>query len=108
MQCTDGQLNGDETDIDCGGGCPACSVGGVCALGVDCETESCVMGVCVTRPPTHAPTNAPTSAPTPTPCEKLELPDMPVLSSARFSSTGGALYLEWNTDTDRGGHGGAT
>jgi len=40
--CADGVLNGDETDVDCGG--PLCSA---CALGDDCATATdCVSGYC--------------------------------------------------------------
>ncbi len=35
--CTDGGLNGKETDVDCGGAdCGACDNGKLCAGGVDC------------------------------------------------------------------------
>ena len=33
---------------------------------------------------------------------------MPQLASAKFSSTGGALFLEWDSPTDRGGRGGVS
>lgn len=41
--CSDGELNGEETDVDCGGpDCPAC------APGMDCnEAEDCLSGVCM-------------------------------------------------------------
>jgi len=48
----DGIKNGDETDVDCGGGsCPPCVVlplplGEDCTDGVECESLSCVDGVC--------------------------------------------------------------
>lgn len=45
--CQDGQQNGGETDIDCGGpGCPACADGSTCSDDTDCQAMSCVDGVC--------------------------------------------------------------
>lgn len=40
--CTDGEQNGDETDVDCGGSCPACGVGKACATDQGCAS----FGVC--------------------------------------------------------------
>jgi hypothetical protein len=46
--CTDGVKNGDETDIDCGGGsymglpaCPPCNPGQKCGTGSDCVGGNC-------------------------------------------------------------------
>lgn len=40
--CTDGVLNGDETDVDCGGGtCPRCGDGSACTTRTDCESRIC-------------------------------------------------------------------
>jgi hypothetical protein len=45
--CTDGFLNGEETDVDCGGGsCDACEDGGSCVLAADCLSGVCADGVC--------------------------------------------------------------
>ncbi len=45
--CDDGEQNGLETDVDCGGGeCAPCPEGGMCTTGTDCESGSCVGGVC--------------------------------------------------------------
>jgi hypothetical protein len=45
--CTDGVKDGDETDIDCGGGtCPACANGEDCKVGSDCKEKVCAGGVC--------------------------------------------------------------
>ena len=44
--CADDTKNGDETDIDCGGGCGPCVYGAMCEGGVDCETEHCEGGLC--------------------------------------------------------------
>lgn len=43
-----------------------------------------------------------------TPCEWLERPNDPILTSAKFSSTGGQLYLTWGSSTDRAEFGGST
>ena len=45
--CGDGELNGNETDVDCGGdaGCPRCVDGMLCTVGTDCITGSCE-GIC--------------------------------------------------------------
>jgi len=42
--CTDGAKNGTETDVDCGGSCPGCGLGKVCAAGVDCQSAHCSAG----------------------------------------------------------------
>jgi alpha-tubulin suppressor-like RCC1 family protein len=40
--CGDDQLNGTETDTDCGGSdCPKCAAGRQCLVGTDCQTEIC-------------------------------------------------------------------
>ena len=40
--CTDGILDGSETDVDCGGGaCPACPVGKKCQADPDCTSNAC-------------------------------------------------------------------
>ncbi|MCA9513981.1 MAG: DUF2341 domain-containing protein, partial [Myxococcales bacterium] len=44
--CADGAMNGDETDIDCGGSCQACAVGETCASASDCASAICA-GTCV-------------------------------------------------------------
>jgi hypothetical protein len=49
--CIDGSLDGDETDVDCGGSCaPAleCDDGKACAAGVDCKSAICNGGLCGT------------------------------------------------------------
>ncbi|HWO21447.1 MAG TPA: VCBS repeat-containing protein [Kofleriaceae bacterium] len=49
-QCTDLILNGDETDIDCGGTCGACNVGDRCSRSSDCDQSTCDDGRCVALP----------------------------------------------------------
>ncbi len=40
--CTDGVQNGNETDVDCGGGtCPPCNPGQKCDVGGDCVGDNC-------------------------------------------------------------------
>lgn len=50
--CTDGTLNGDEADVDCGGTCPArcpndktCSADSACQSGY-CNEGDCIDGIC--------------------------------------------------------------
>ncbi len=45
--CKDGEKNHDETDVDCGGTCPACKVGKGCKRDNDCATGKCEDNVCV-------------------------------------------------------------
>ena len=45
--CYDGQINGDEGGIDCGGSCSAkCQLGQECGLHYDCASGFCSYGVC--------------------------------------------------------------
>jgi hypothetical protein len=47
--CTDGVKNGNETDVDCGGGtCPRCATGKTCASRNDCASARCTAGTCQT------------------------------------------------------------
>jgi hypothetical protein len=39
--CADGKRDGDETDVDCGGGCGPCVDGRVCAVDQDCASDDC-------------------------------------------------------------------
>ena len=51
--CTDGAKDGNETDVDCGGGtCLACANGKRCKVGADCKDEACIHDVC-TAPTCH-------------------------------------------------------
>ncbi len=45
--CLDKLLNGDETDVDCGGSCPACADDLACLQDTDCASGSCNGEVCV-------------------------------------------------------------
>ncbi len=50
-QCSDGTKDGNETDVDCGGGtCPACVNGKACAMGADCQSGACNQDVCGAPP----------------------------------------------------------
>jgi hypothetical protein len=40
-------MNGNETDVDCGGSCPACAINAHCSTGADCASTKCNAGVCV-------------------------------------------------------------
>lgn len=45
--CTDGTMNGTETDVDCGGStCPQCAPGKVCGGDTDCAKGPCESGIC--------------------------------------------------------------
>ena len=49
--CSDAKKNGNETDIDCGGGCPnPCALGAGCAVDGDCVTGTCTTTLCTTKP----------------------------------------------------------
>lgn len=45
--CDDGEQSGDETDVDCGGGCDPCGLGAACQLSGDCQSAQCLDGRCV-------------------------------------------------------------
>jgi hypothetical protein len=46
--CKDGTKNGNETDVDCGGGvCPVCADGKACSSDGDCMSTDCSGNVCV-------------------------------------------------------------
>lgn len=47
--CVDAQLNGSESDIDCGGDCPGCEIGQICHVNEDCNSSRCEAGRC--QPP---------------------------------------------------------
>jgi len=47
--CKDGVLDGDESDVDCGGvmsKCPGCAAGKHCSVATDCASMLCKAGVC--------------------------------------------------------------
>lgn len=46
VSCRDSEMNGDETDVDCGGGCRSCPVGDACLQDSDCDTNNCVNNLC--------------------------------------------------------------
>lgn len=45
-ECSDGELNGLETDIDCGGECGPCADGQGCAGSADCQSAVCTNQIC--------------------------------------------------------------
>jgi hypothetical protein len=45
--CVNNVLDGAETDVDCGGACPGCTVGKRCATSLDCAGNWCSNGTCV-------------------------------------------------------------
>ena len=42
--CNDGEKNGDESDVDCGGACKKCSAGALCSGAGDCKSGACTSG----------------------------------------------------------------
>jgi len=49
--CDDEVANGDETDVDCGGGtCPACAADKMCGENADCASMACLGGLCFGAP----------------------------------------------------------
>lgn len=96
-------MNGDETDVDCGGTeCGGCDIAGACGVNSDCLSNICIEGVCRASP-TSAPTEAPSLSPTYTSCENLIEPPTPQLSLARFISMGAQIAILFEGETDRAG-----
>jgi len=48
--CSDGILNQDESDTDCGGECEACPLHYKCNTDSDCKSDYCDDGMCLTEP----------------------------------------------------------
>jgi hypothetical protein len=47
-QCTDHRQEGNESDVDCGGGtCPGCALGQKCTQDADCASHTCSANQCV-------------------------------------------------------------
>jgi hypothetical protein len=44
--CANGQLDANESDIDCGGACGPCAPGQACQADADCQREACQDGRC--------------------------------------------------------------
>ena len=40
--CMNGMLDGDESDVDCGGSCPPCEDGKICHTSPDCQSMMCL------------------------------------------------------------------
>ena len=55
--CTNGLVDGEETDVDCGGRvCRRCGLGASCAIDADCSSGSCEGGACAASVSAPAPT----------------------------------------------------
>lgn len=79
VTCGNGELDGTETDVDCGGDyCVPCPFNSSCSFGTDCQSGVCLHagtvtaggGSCAHQPtmlPTAAPTAAPELSPSPAP-----------------------------------------
>lgn len=46
FSCSDGKMNGTESDVDCGGICGACALGKDCNFDYDCQSGLCKAGTC--------------------------------------------------------------
>jgi hypothetical protein len=44
--CADGKKGGDESDVDCGGGCEPCNAGSSCGSDTDCASTHCADSLC--------------------------------------------------------------
>jgi hypothetical protein len=42
-------MNGNESDIDCGGQCQGCAIGTKCNTNSDCVTKNCQAGKCARK-----------------------------------------------------------
>jgi len=51
--CDDGDRNGDESDVDCGGSCAPCVNFAACGVGADCLSGRCVDDGCASPEGTH-------------------------------------------------------
>jgi hypothetical protein len=45
--CSDGIVNGQESDVDCGGACDPCEIGQRCRRARDCSSGLCSTGECI-------------------------------------------------------------
>ena len=45
--CRNSKTDKDETDQDCGGSCTACDVNRKCKIDLDCKSNKCAAGICV-------------------------------------------------------------
>lgn len=50
--CANGVVDSGESDVDCGGPCPACPIGSQCDESEDCADNDCASGSCVGQSPT--------------------------------------------------------
>jgi hypothetical protein len=44
--CQNGAKDGSESDVDCGGSCPACPLGKACGMDSDCNSNHCLQSKC--------------------------------------------------------------
>ena len=57
--CADSTKNGQETDVDCGPGCPNCANDKICSTNDDCMSNYCDGGVCKNAPAPVCDANSP-------------------------------------------------
>jgi len=90
--CEDGELNGNETDVDCGGDeCDPCVLGQACIEGEDCDSGICEGLVCAALPCVHNPD-----------CEVTEMPRLTLLidASSAMLNVDGMAGAEGETTWD--------
>lgn len=107
--CSNNALDGDETDIDCGGSCAACGITQVCIDNSDCTSGLCESGTCVERTVTPPPSDTRTITYTADTTTDFPNPERGWL--AHTSSTGGfnsyrddAITVVWTTTYSSSGN----
>jgi len=88
--CLDGEVNGGETDVGCGGGaCQGCAIGRTCNVDTDCLANNCAGNMCKSIAPPLAVILGSTVLGY---CNDLEL--------NRFPSTGKGFLYHWGCTND--------
>jgi hypothetical protein len=85
--CDDQTLNGDESDVDCGGSCPACGDGQTCDDDDDCQSGFCDQGTCQSDLPAS--------------CLEIAMEDpfaMDGFYSIRLDGRSATVYCDMSTD----------
>jgi Dickkopf N-terminal cysteine-rich region len=103
--CSDSTLNGDETDLDCGGSCSPCADGATCGAAADCQSAICSAMLCVA--PTcsdgiqnGAETDTDCGGGCPNGCLITQTCNLPSDCGAPLTCTGGVCVEECQGDAD--------